>query len=243
MGFYAALTKAITTLKKTPKFKTVTFGDFNATISSHSKNSGEWDSVLGHNNSDRVTTNDNGERFLSWCHKNEMKIVNFMFRTKRIHRESWQHAATGMWKRLDYICTTSWVVQLVRSCRVYIGPSKMFDTDHRLLVMDVNFPYSKKDLKVELSKGRVVEKKIYRDFNVLRDEERKRHKLTAKLNENLQSLDASDVDTLNNEIVLAVRKSAEEVCPLMDTVQKKEPWENEQLLALIEAMKKCNSKA
>ena len=60
-------------LERTPKFKIITFGDFNATISSHSKNSGAWDSVLGYNNSDRVTTNNNGERFLSWCHENQMK--------------------------------------------------------------------------------------------------------------------------------------------------------------------------
>ena len=64
-GFYSALNKAMKALERTPKFKIITFGDFNATISSHSKNSGAWDSVLGYNNSDRVTTNNNGERFLS----------------------------------------------------------------------------------------------------------------------------------------------------------------------------------
>ena len=137
--FYRALVKAKTALEMTPKFKIVTLGDFNATISSQSKTSGAWDSVLGHNNSDRVTTNDNGERLLSWCLKNQMKIVNSLFRTKRIHRETWQHAATGRWKRLDYICTTSWVLKFVRSCRVFIGPSKMFNSHHRLLVMNIDF--------------------------------------------------------------------------------------------------------
>ena len=93
--FYRALVKAKTALEMTPKFKIITLGDFNATIASQSKTSGAWDSVLGHNNSDRVTTNDNGERLLSWCLKNQMKIVNSLFRTKRIHRETWQQAATG----------------------------------------------------------------------------------------------------------------------------------------------------
>ena len=144
------------------------------------------------------------------------------------------NAATGKWKWLDYICTTSWVLKSVRSCRVYIrdaiienstrgfacqeisgrgnsiifqyenelflsddlflvrtylnssalsilhqnpakignqakirpeiksldmtvfaslvyiGPSKMFDSDHRLLVTNIDFPCSKKDLKAEL---------------------------------------------------------------------------------------------
>ena len=75
-GFYTALSKAITALEETPKFKIVTLGDFNATISSHSKDSGAWDAVLGYNNPDRVTTNNNGERFLTWCLKNQMRIVN-----------------------------------------------------------------------------------------------------------------------------------------------------------------------
>ena len=58
-GFYRAITKAIQALKKTPKFKIVSLGDFNATVSSQSKSSGAWDNVLGHNNPVRVTTNDN----------------------------------------------------------------------------------------------------------------------------------------------------------------------------------------
>ena len=108
-GFYRAITKAIQALKKTPKFKIVSLGDFNATVSSQSKSSGAWDNVLGHNNPDRVTTNDNGERFLQWCLKNQMKIVNSMFRSKRIHRETWKNSVSGKWKRIDYICITAWV--------------------------------------------------------------------------------------------------------------------------------------
>ena len=241
-GFYSALNKAMKALERTPKFKIITFGDFNATISSHSKNSGAWDSVLGYNNSDRVTTNNNGERFLSWCHENQMKIVNSMFRTKRIHRATWQHAATGKWKRLDYICTTAWVLKFVKSCRVYIGPSKMFDSDHRLLVMNVNFPCSKKNLKAELLKGRRRDRIVRRDFNILRDAESKRQELTERLEENLSTVEANDVDTLNSAIVAAVRQSAEEVCPLLDVVQKKEPWEDAHLQELVDKVKKCKSK-
>ena len=82
----------------------------------------------------------------------------------------------------------------------------MFDTDHRLLVMDLNFPCSKKDLKAGLLRGRPREKRVQRNFNVLRDEERKREELTEKLEENLRLLEeTSDVDALNNGIVDAVR--------------------------------------
>jgi exonuclease III len=141
-SFYCALSKAKIELDKTPKYKLVTLGDFNATISSESKNSGAWESIIGHNNPDLVKTNSNGERMLTWCMKHQMKVMNTIFRTKRIHRETWRHAATGMWKRIDYICTTRWVSKFVRSCRVFTGPSPLFDMDHRLLVMGIEFPVS-----------------------------------------------------------------------------------------------------
>ena len=90
-------------MESKPKFKMIVLGDFNATISADSKDSGAWHDVLGHNNSDRVETNDNGERFLTWCLKNKIKIENTHFRSKRINRATWRHAATGKWKRVDYI--------------------------------------------------------------------------------------------------------------------------------------------
>ena len=95
LSIYKALSKPKFALRKAPKFKLVTLRDFNATISSQSKTFGDWDSVLCHNNSDRVVTNAIGERFLTWCYQNQMRIVNSMFRTKRIHRAIWQHAETG----------------------------------------------------------------------------------------------------------------------------------------------------
>ena len=68
-AFYVALSKAKTELVSQLKYKLIVLDDFNATISSKSKNTGVWDAVLGHNNSDRVETNGNSERLLSWCLK------------------------------------------------------------------------------------------------------------------------------------------------------------------------------
>ena len=169
LGFYSALSKAKKKLDETPKFKTIVLGDFNATISSQSKASGVWDAVLGHNNSDRIETTGNGEKLLAWCLKTKMKIVNSIYRTKRIHRGTWYNQVIGRWKRLDYICTTGWVLKFVRSCRAYTEPSKLFDTDHRLLVMNINFPTSKRSVKLSLLKGGQKEPKLRRNYNVLRD--------------------------------------------------------------------------
>ena len=135
----------------------IMLGDLNATIASSSKESGLWDSVLGHNNSDRVETNDNGERLLSWCSRNQMVLVNTMMRSKRIHRETWMHPGTKKWKRVDYICTTKWVIKFVKSCRVLIGPFAAFDTDHRLLVMDIEFPNTRRELQHCLNRISVID--------------------------------------------------------------------------------------
>ena len=116
--FYSSLNKAKKELDKKPKYKSVTIGDFNATISSQSKESGAWEPILGHNNSDRIETNGNDERMLAWCLQNNVKIMNTIFRSKRIHRETWRHAASGKWKRIDYICTTPWVAKFVTQCSV-----------------------------------------------------------------------------------------------------------------------------
>ena len=108
MAFYKSLNKAKKELDDN-YYKMIMLGDLNAIISSQSKESNAWDPVLGHNNSARDETDDNGERLFTWCLQNQMKIINSIFRCKRIHLGTWFHAATKKWKRLDYICTTPWV--------------------------------------------------------------------------------------------------------------------------------------
>ena len=222
-AFYAALSKTKAELVSQPKYKLIVLGDFNATISSESKNTGAWDAVLGHNNSDRVETNGNGERFLSWCLKNKMQIVNSQFRSKRIHRETWRHAATGKWKRVDYICTTRWMSKFIQSCRVYIGPSKNFDTDHRMLVMNIMFPCTKKQLREQLRRS-PCESKPEIDIQTLHHCEITRGKFTEELDRNLNPSGIEDVNELNELIVNTVKECAENVCPAVNKVTKKEPW-------------------
>ena len=55
--FSVGSAKAKKELSVHSKYKLVTLGDLNATIGSSSKESGLWDSILGHNNSDRIETN------------------------------------------------------------------------------------------------------------------------------------------------------------------------------------------
>ena len=117
----------------------------------------------------------------------------------------------------------------------------MFLTDHRLLVMNIDFPTSTRSLKLWLMKGRPKEPKKRRNFNVLRDDPEKRQELTDKIEEHLESVNLKDinVDTLNEGIVEAVRTSADEVCPFEEMLKKKEPWQDQTLLDLNNKLKKC----
>ena len=153
VNFSCSHDQSKTNLDLTPKYKVIPLGEFNATISAASKDSGSWNDILGSNNPNLRETNNNGERMLAWCLQNKMKITNSTFRTKRIHRETWRNPITGKWKRIDYICTSLWVEKFVSSCRVYIAPSRLFDTDHRVVVMDIRFPTTKKALRTQMGDG------------------------------------------------------------------------------------------
>ena len=241
--FYRELDKAKKDLSVHSKYKLVTLGDLNATIGSSSKESGLWDSILGHNNSDRIETNNNGERLLSWCSKNQMILVNSVFRSKRIHRETWKNPRTKQWKRLDYICTTKWVMQFVKSCRVYIGPSKLMETDHRLIVMDLEFPTTKRALKHCLYQAPKEEKPLKTDFTALRKSPELQQELSDKLELELQNFGLEqNIDELNEKISFAVSIGADQTCPKINPVKKKEPWEDETLHNMLNEAKKAPQK-
>ena len=220
-SFYAALNKAKQKLDLNPKYKVITLGDFNATISSQSKASGLLEKTLGNNNPDRVQTNDNGERMLKWCWQNNMRILNTIFRTKRIHRGTWRHAGTGDWKGLDYICTTPWLEKYVQSCRVHTKASLPYDTDHRLLVINISFPSTKRELKHQISRSKRSKPNPMTDYWALRDDPHVMQQLTMKIEDDLSTIIEDDTDMLNEQIVEVVRNSADSVCPKIDPIRKK----------------------
>lgn len=144
--FYSKLRKANADMLKYNRFKSINLGDFNATVGMDSKRSGAWDDILGFNNSSIVSTNTNGESFLKFCSENKLKIINSIFRTKRIHRGTWIHKPTGLVKRLDYITTRKYVSRFITSCRAYRKTASLFDTDHYMVKMTLRYPTTHKKL-------------------------------------------------------------------------------------------------
>ena len=130
----------------------------------------------------------------------------------------------------------------VKSCRVYIGPSALFGTDHRLLVMNMKFPSSKRALNIHLSRRSHREAKPKVDFNALMHSVELQMNLTQALDEKLTEFDKSDVDTTNESIVNAVKTSIDEVLPKVSQQEKHKPWEDEELKNLMKEASKAQKK-
>ena len=101
-------------------------------------------------------------------------------------------------------------MQFTRSCRVYTKSSKPYRTDHRLLVLDLQFPSTKKMLRQKLSRQNMKQPTPKIDFTSLKDDETVRQHLTLKLDDMLaEHCGLSNVNELNDLIVSSVRQSVE----------------------------------
>ena len=235
--FYSKLRKANSDMLKFNRFKSINLGDYNATIGMDSKCSGAWDDILGSNNSSIVRTNANGESFLKFCSETKLKIINSIFRTKRIHRGTWLHNPTGQVKRLDYITTRKYISRFVTSCRAYRKTSSLFDTDHYMVKMTLRYPTTHKKLSIPISKSQCLKSKP--DVSSLH-----RNKDTAKnFSQHLDSgLDPgnipADLDELCNAITTAIHESVDKVCPKIVHYKSSAPWENSDLQDLMAKLRK-----
>ena len=235
--FYRELRKASSEMLKYKRFKTISLGDFNATVGMDSKESGAWDEILGFNNSSLVKTNANGELFLKYCLENRLKIINSIFRTKRIHRGTWPHKPSGLVKRLDYITTRSFVSKLITSCRAYRNTLSMFDTDHFMVTMRLRYPTTHKQAALPRSKPRLPKPVI--DVSALRMSDDVAKTYSDLLDHGLNPDHIpSGIDSLSDRIGSVIRDSLDRACPKVPLVNSSEPWEDLELQRMMTDLRK-----
>ena len=218
------------------RYKSIFLGDFNATIGMNSKNSGAWDDVLGANNSSENVTNGNGESFLKFCSEKKFKIVNSFFRTKRIHRGTWLHKPTGTLKRLDYILTRNYISKFISSCRSYWTAASLFDTDHYMVKMTLNYPTTHKKLFMPClshrPKSKPIISSLHQDENIAKLYS---EQLDSKLDPDCIP---SDLDVICDRITSSIQDSIEAVCPKSAPVKSAPPWENPELQVMMTKLRK-----
>ena len=229
--FYRELRKANTEMLKYNRFKSINLGDFNATIGMDSKNSGAWDEILGYNNSSIVKTNPNGESFLKFCSEKKFKIINSIFRTKRIHRGTWLHKPTGQVKRLDYIVTRKYISRFITSCRAFRSSSSLFDTDHYMVRMTLRYPTTFKKLFRPISTPKPSAKPI---VSVLHQDKHTAQLYSDHLDSKLDPDNIpTDLDELCQHISTSILESVDTICPKSTTSKSSPPWENSDLQELM----------
>ena len=219
------------------RFKSINLGDFNASIGMDSKNSGAWDNVLGSNNSSHLETNSNGEAFLKFCSENNLRIINSIFRTKIIHRETWVHKPTGKAKRLDYITTRKYISKFITSCRAYRKTASIFDTDHYMVTMTLKYPTSNKKLFQSLYKKQTPKPKLNVSF--LRDNKSAAKLYSDQLDSKLGLEDIpNDLEQIADDITVAIQDSLEAICPKIIPAKSSEPWLDQELQNLMSKLHK-----
>ena len=127
-------------------------------------------------------------------------------------------------------------MKFVHSCRVFIAPSLLFDTDHRTVVMDLSFPSTKYLLRKQLGAS-PRDPKPKTNFQVLHHCEDTRRMLTQKLDEELVDTNINDIDVLNEKITTSVRDCVEAVCPKLNPLKKLEPWADSELQTMIKELR------
>ena len=234
--FFNTLSSVIQKTKKEhPSFKVLIGADMNATIGEESF--GTW-SFLGPNN-DKLKTNDNGSRLLTFSNENNLFIMNSLFPSKAIHRHTW-YSPNGFSKRVDYLSTEWHLKKLCSNCRVYRKATVPFETNHRLLAMSCSFP-SKRNRKLVFSP---INKnfKPRRDISTLRNNPSIVNDFSNKLDEILVNDPiVNDINVFDNFLTESIIQASESEVPKVFESAQKSPWADEDFLSLIKARRMCNN--
>ena len=121
-------------------------GDFNARVGC---NHLVWKNVIGRNGVGKC--NCNGEMLLTKCAEHNLTITNTLFRQKDRRKRDWRHPLSAHWHLRDFIIVRQvdqYDVHMTRS----VEASDACWTDHRMIIIHVNFKLQPKQRKIQKRK-------------------------------------------------------------------------------------------
>ena len=148
--FYRLLRKACTKQHKHQKL--LVTGDFNATTSVSLKQS-FYD---GNTIIEDTICNDNGARLKGFCREIGLCMTQSYFNHTLEDRFTWFSGDKTTKKVLDYILVEPYIQQYVKDCAV--NPNLDFDSDHRIIIAEINTPSTKKARRKKQQKTKYVAK-------------------------------------------------------------------------------------
>ena len=179
-------------------------------------------------------------RLLTLAETNHLYIMNSMFATKDIHRETW-YMRTGFKKRTDYILTEDFIKRRTSHCRVYRKASVPFDSDHRLLVLTCYLPSKAERLQERKKRSSEKQpslhvKKLVKDRRIQIPYSKISENI---LKQNMTTIDQTDINEIERTLVDSLNSAARAAITKQENPTKE--WVNDEFLALIDRERTCKS--
>ena len=153
-SFYNQLEGAIREASRSER--TILLGDMNARIGADHPS---WPECIGKFGVGKI--NENGQRLLELCSRNNLCVTNTLFPGKPHRKMSWCHPLSKTWHQLDFVIVSQKHRSEVLNTRTY--HSADCDTDHSLVVSSMRLhprPYHRqlrKSKKIDVSKAKLPE--------------------------------------------------------------------------------------
>jgi hypothetical protein len=152
-SFYNTLEDTIR--KASNSDRVILLGDLNARIGD---DHASWPQCIGHFGVGKM--NENGQRLLQLCSRNNLVVTNTLFPGKQHRKVSWCHPRSKTWHQLDFVITRARHKEEVLNTRTY--HSADCDSDHSLVVSKLRleprlyYKQTKQSKKIDISNFRNV---------------------------------------------------------------------------------------
>jgi len=211
--FYRTLHKAF--LKTEKHQKVVITGDFNAQTNIMYEQC-YFDGIKIINDS---SCNDNGSRLKSFCREKRLCLPQTYFDHPQSERHTWYSNDGRTRKVLDYILVEQFVQQYVEEC--YVGNDYDFESDHRVIITEMNTPRTKK------ARWKPKNKVIRRRDNKALEQNALQEKFIEKVENRFQSRGDDDTNNIYNNILDTITTAADETLPEINKKECNELWKND----------------
>ena len=149
--------------------------------------------------------NYNGSRLKSFCREKRLCLPQTHFNHPQSERHMWYSNDGKTKKVLDYIVVEQYVQQYVEEC--YVGNDYDFESDHRVVITEMNTPRTKK------ARWRPKNKVIPRRDNKAFEENAIQEKFIEKVETRFQSYQNTNTNNIYDDIVDTITTAAEETLP------------------------------
>ena len=209
----------------------IVLGDLNGRVGKNTNN------IAGPYGEDNV--NDNGNRIITFCDNNNLKILNGFYQHKDTHKYTWTQKTRNLRSIIDYAIIRQKTRLKVQDIRVYRGAS--CGSDHYLLKSKILFHSSKRNHNdKESQEDEGTEYKIRRYNLVSLDHESTKNLYKTRLKDKLNREDFSSTEDHYEYIKKCIHEAAtESLGTYEDNTNKNKPyWWNSELETEITNKKK-----